>query len=489
MSMSDRPSSSSNLSFRSHRRRGPSGFAVFLAVCALVAAAVLVIRSGGFGKAAVGPGATPNGSGQRSGSPSGGSPSASGGTNGTNPIKHVVFILKENRSFDNYFATYPGADGTTTGKTLGGKTVPLTRAPDVVSQDICHAFLDGLEAIDGGKMDGFNTICHADAGSYTTYHRDQMPAYWAYADRFVLADHFFTSMFGPTFPEHLYAIAGQSNLVVGNKISVDHTGSYCGDPTEFAPKFRDGLASSDLEKIMNAEDDIDSDYRVKYIITRYWQQVRTCFDIKTLPDELQQAGVYWKYYADDNIWMNAMQAIKHIYYGPMWKSVQNPDNFIKDVQHGNMPAVSWLIPHESYNEHPGGPSVCSGENWTVDQVNAVMQSKYWGSTAIVIAWDDFGGFYDHVPPPHPDIMGFGPRTPALIISPWTKKGGNADGGSIDHTTYEFSSILRFIENLHGLKQLTDRDKVADPLSGAFDFNDPPNMQKLLLPTRDCSNVN
>jgi phospholipase C len=149
--------------------------------------------------------------------------------------------------------------------------------------------------------------------------------------------------------------------------------------------------------------------------------------------------------------------------------------------------VSWLIPPESYNEHPGlGVSVCAGENWTVQQVNAVMRSPYWKDTVIVVVWDDFGGFYDHVVPPQYDIMGLGPRTPALIISPWTRAGSSAEGGSIDHTTYEFSSVLRFVEGLFGLAHLTRRDATADPLTGALDFASPPRTDPLILTERhDC----
>jgi phospholipase C len=171
----------------------------------------------------------------------------------------------------------------------------------------------------------------------------------------------------------------------------------------------------------------------------------------------------------------------------MWKKVQDPSNFLADVEARRLPQVSWLIPPEPFNEHPGsGVSVCAGENWTVQQVNAVMRSPYWSNTVIVVVWDDFGGFYDHVAPPHLDIMGLGPRTPALIISPWARAGSNPAGGSIDHTTYEFSSVLRFIEDLVGVAPMTARDANADPLSGALDFTSAPRMDKLILPERhDC----
>jgi phospholipase C len=180
------------------------------------------------------------------------------------------------------------------------------------------------------------------------------------------------------------------------------------------------------------------------------------------------------------------QAIRHVRFNPdMWAKVQPPENFIQDVKASKLPSVSWLIPPESYNEHPGaGVSVCAGENWTVTQINAIMRSDDWASTAIVVVWDDFGGFYDPVVPPHYDIMGLGPRTPALIISPYTRTGDNPDGGYVDDTDYEFSSVLRFIEDLHGLKQLTDRDAQASPLAGAFDFSQPPDLKPLVLKLRD-----
>src|SRR4029450_10019075 len=114
-------------------------------------------------------------------------------------------------------------------------------------------------------------------------------------------------------------------------------------------------------------------------------------------------------------------------------------------------------------------SICDGMNWTVQYLNAIFQSDAWPSTAVVIVWDDFGGFYDHAAPPHYDIMGLGPRTPALIISPWTRQGSNPDGGAIGSPDYDFSSVLRFIEDRWDLPQLTDRDRRASPLAGALDF--------------------
>jgi phospholipase C len=419
-------------------------------------------------------------------------PGSTSGTFGSTlpngPIKHVVFIVKENRSFDNYFGRYPGADGTTTGKTLVNgqtRTVPLKPAVDVQPHDITHGFVAGMQSIDGGRMDGYNTILYGkDLSGYSEFSRRTLPRYYKYADRFVLSDHFFTSMFGPTTPEHLYTVAAQSKGIVDNSQNSSTSAEYCDDPTETAPHFIAHISKKTQKKIMYWEDHIQDNYPANvYKIAAYWKQLRLCFNVKILPDELNTAGVSWKYYADPDNFQNIMQAIKHVRYGPDWNKVQLPGKFLEDVKHHRMPQVSWINPPASYNEHPGGGiSVCAGENWTVEYLNAIQKSSYWKNTAVVIVWDDFGGFYDHVIPPHYDIMGTGPRTPALIISPWTRSGNNPLGGAIDHQTYEFSSVLRFIEDIFQVKPMTERDRQANPLSGAFDFAHP-NYKKLILPYR------
>jgi phospholipase C len=201
--------------------------------------------------------------------------------------------------------------------------------------------------------------------------------------------------------------------------------------------------------------------------------------MKVLPDELEAKGLSWSYYAIDG--ENAfLGAIRHVHDGPMWDNVKPPTQFAADVDGGKMPAVSWLVPPKQDSEHPGGPSVCTGENWTVQQINTVMRSQYWHSTVVVVVWDDFGGFYDHVAPPHLDLYGLGPRVPALIISPWSRP------GIVDHTLYEFSSIDRLIEDVFDLAPLTSRDAGADPLSGAFDFGARPQDAPFLRQPRDCS---
>ena len=488
---------------RAARRRG---FAAFIGLVVVVIAVMAWAGGDGDDRAGTGPtGSTPGTRG----------PTGTGATGpgtgpqivpGETPIEHVVFIVKENRSFNNYFATYPGAEGATEGGTIecdedgcrDGPVVQLQEGADVAPHDLTHCFRCGLVAINGGKMNGFNRmngvipqsvnadLYGADLSGYVYLDRDTIPNYWAYADRFVLADHFFTSMYGPTLPEHLYTVAAQANFIVDNKSTADTPGSYCDDSTEHATRFVPREVRENDREILELEREITSNGSNTYDLADYWGSIRLCFDIEVLPDQLEEAGISWSYYATENAWMNALQMIRHVRYGPMWEKVLPPETFVQDVRDGAMPQVSWIVPPESYNEHPGeGKSTCAGENWTVHQVNEIMQSEYWRSTLIVVVWDDFGGFYDPVAPPMTDVMGLGPRTPALIISPYTVRGDNPQGGAVDSTEYEFSSVLAFIEELFGLEPMTERDANANPLLGALDFENP-RFKKLVLPLRqDC----
>jgi phospholipase C len=413
------------------------------------------------------------------------------------PIEHVIFLIKENRTFDHYFGRYPGANGATEAGSLRctndgclpGETIPLRPALDVQPHDITHGFASGLYAINGGEMNGFNIIGGGrDLSGYVQHSRESLPAYWAYADRFVLADRFFTSTYGPTFPEHLFTVAAQSFDIVDNPSSED--AGNC-DNRIRVPKFRAGLTAQEISRIIDLEDGITKQIPDQLErLQAYWEQTISCFDIEVLPDQLERAGVSWRYYANPDQFMNGLQAVKHVRFGPMWNKVVPPEEFLRDVKAGDLPEVSWLVPPESFSEHPdngSGVGVCGGENWTVKQVNALMRSAAWDSAALVIVWDDFGGFPDHVPPPHLDYMGLGPRTPALLISPYTVRGDNLNGGAIDSTTYEFSSVLGFIERLHDLEPMTERDADADPLSGAFDFTQEPRTEPLILSQRSCPN--
>jgi phospholipase C len=217
------------------------------------------------------------------------------------------------------------------------------------------------------------------------------------------------------------------------------------------------------------------------LVRRFWTERWPCTDIRVLPDLLEESGISWRYYQGDNNFAQPLRQIEHVRFGPMWKKVVPAGRFVDDIESDRLPRVSWLIPPYALSDHPSRHGICEGENWTVRTLNALMGSKYWSNTAVFLTWDDFGGFYDHVPPPHYDIMGLGPRVPLLVISPWAKK------GYIDGTTYDFASVLKTIERLFGLSSLDERDRRAEDMLAAFDFDQEP-LDPLILEERDCSAV-
>jgi phospholipase C len=211
--------------------------------------------------------------------------------------------------------------------------------------------------------------------------------------------------------------------------------------------------------------------------------VPPCFDIPTVADEMAAAHKSWRFYAphlgEPGYIFSTFDAIRHIRTSPIWKqNVVEWTNFESDALHGRLPALSWVVTDAAHSDHPPA-STCMAENSVVREINAVMQGPDWKDTAIIVTWDDFGGFYDHVAPPKKDWLGWGPRVPAIIISPYARP------GYIDHTEYDFASVLRLVEERFDLAALTDRDAHANSLIGAFDFAQKPQPPLLLTP-RTCT---
>jgi phospholipase C len=404
------------------------------------------------------------------------SPSPSGGSDpaqidlARRQIDHIIFVIKENRTFDTLFGQFPGADGATSGRTCDGGTVPIREATDVV-RDVPHSFLDGIAAIDGGKMD-----CFESAG-YVQYGEKQIPNYWAYARRFVLADRFFSSVYGPTCVEHLWTFASQSDRFADcarpGEFGTGHK-EFCDDPLETALSFPQ-LDRADQEKVYAEEDRGPSGVDA---VSSYFRLRWPCSDVAVLPDLLERAGITWKEYRDPDFdWVQPLRTVRHVRYSGMYENVVSVSRFLPDLRAGKLPQVMWVTPPYHQSDHPP-VSLCSGENWFVEMMNAIMQSPYWDSTAVVLTWDDFGGFYDHVAPPHLDLYGLGPRVPAIVISPWAKH------GYILHDETEFASVLRFIETVFGLPSLTQRDAHTNDMLDAFDFRQEPQAP-LILDQRTC----
>ena len=388
------------------------------------------------------------------------------------PIQHVVIIVKENHTFDNYFGSFPGAEGTAQCQTSQGPIAP-PRAPDAMPRDLDHSHTSALAEWNQGAMNGWDSVSTTSSSgdnlAYAQYQEADIPNYWAYAKAFTLGDHFFANVLGPSFPGHMFTIAAQAAWSFDNPDTPTFTAYWgCDEP------------ASNLEPIF-----VDGGCTVG--------NVSPCFQIPSVPDVLP-AGVDWKFYGSNfyllpEIW-SMFDAIKPIRQGPGWSNVVNVSTFDSDVAAGKLPAVSWLVDQDLADEHPQVGTICNGENWTVGHINALMQSSYWGHVAIVFTMDDFGGWYDHVPPPrqygcdaqHPYGLGF--RLPLLVISPWAKP------GFVFTEQAEQASIAKFIETVfgstHALSDLDPaaQDGQANDLMGAFDFTQKA-LPPLVLPLRTC----
>jgi len=356
------------------------------------------------------------------------------------PIDHIVVIMQENRSFDNLFNGFPGADTAQSGWN-GGVLIPLKPISLGDASDFSHSHKRWWEDWDQGKMDGF-----AQNGSTLPYsyvpEKDVEP-YWMLARQYVLGDRMFQSNTGPSFVAHQYMIAGQAANVAENP-----SGSIWG--CDAAPDARAALIGPNGTELPG---------------------VYPCFDYVTTADLLDEKGVTWRYYApgsgDGFYILSAYQAIRHIRYGKDWdEKIISPSNrFIVDIQHGELAQVTWVVPDWAHSDHPGSGS--EGPDWVASIVNAIGNSPYWNSTAIFITWDDWGGWYDHVIPPHMDAMGPGFRVPLLVVSPYAKH------GYITHHFHEASGFISFIEHNFDLGTLDARDAGSDAYLECFDFTQKP----------------
>src|SRR6266487_869579 len=345
----------------------------------------------------------------------------------TTPIKHVVVIMMENHSFDNMFGTFPGANGSSN----------LPRASNPILTDLNHDDPSTLSDIEGGAMDGFSS--HA----YVGYTQADIPNYWSYAQHFGLGDNFFSSDETSSTPNHVNMIAAQTR-------GVDATqGSGCNSP------------KNTILYSMHAGG------------TPYWSY--PCYFINSLPQELDNAGISWRYYSSVPIW-NAPTIIQSLNTNDKQNIIKDSTQFVKDVKAGKMATVSWVNPTGDYTDHPPLPFQ-GGENFVTKIASTIMNSSYWADTAIFVTWDEGGGFYDHVAPPQLDGRGLGLRVPLLVISPYAKP------GHISHQLGEFSSFVKFIEadfNLNDLGQRDSLSQVSD-LMDFFDFNQTPQPPFILNP--------
>ncbi len=363
---------------------------------------------------------------------------------GLTNIQHFVFIMQENRSFDHYFGTYPGAEGIPPGICLPDPAGGACQAPyhnsNVVNSGGQHGWGAAQASLDGGLMDGFPTQAIAPSDIMGWHDSRELSNYWNYAQLYVLQDHLFESVQSYSLPAHLYMLAAQSGGYTGNGQAY---------PTSFSfPEITELLTSGKVSW--------------NYYVNR--GKAPGLSDGNDI-DEDETVFTFW----------NPLPAFPVVKNDPtQFVHLVNGAQFVTDAQTGALAQVSWVIPNQPQSEHPNA-SVTTGMNYVTTLVNAVMQGPLWNSTAIFIAWDDWGGFYDHVAPPQIDQYGLGIRVPGLVISPYARQ------GYIDHKQYSFESWLKLVEERFGVNSLTARDNAANDMYDSFDFTQAPRAPVVLSP--------
>jgi phospholipase C len=370
----------------------------------------------------------------------------------TTPIQHLVILMQENHTFDNYFGTYPAADGLPAGTKMpidpnnlaAGFVTPWHIGSTTIT-DINHSASTFQDQYNNGKMDGFVSALNArnQDGKLAMGYYDgtDIPYYWNLADNYVLFDQFFSSAQDGSFANHMFWVAA-----------------------------------------------------IPPVAPRGVQLSEALANVTTIFDELQAAGVSWKFYvqnydptityrnvgtsgnrASQVIWIPLLYFDRFIEDPALSSHIVDLSQYYVDLQHGSLPAVSYIVPSGA-SEHPPS-SLSSGQRFVKSIIQELMRSSAWDSSAFMLAYDDWGGWYDHVIPPQVDQYGYGPRVPVLLVSPYAKS------GYIDNTMLDFTSMLKFIEQNWNIAPLSQRDALANNFLSAFDFSQPPRLPIYLPLTR------
>jgi phospholipase C len=381
---------------------------------------------------------------------------------GIHKIRHVVIIMQENRSFDSYFGTYPGAAGIP-GLAGNPGTVPCVPDPNTggcvrpfhdrqdqnvggphdqgaARSDIDHGFMNGFVADQEHGLrtckQVFNPYCSLNRTSHDSmgYHNGQdIPNYWAYAKDFVLQDHMFESVDSWSLPAHLYMVSGwMAHCYVPHVAMSCRSSFYPGLPPDYA-RHKGVLRPTPPDYAWTD---------LTWLLHKYGVSWRYYVFKGAQPDCEQDSqiicGPVGQTARTPGIW-NPLPYFDTVRQDNQLGNIQSLSNFFAAAKAGNLPAVSWITPNKTVSEHPPG-LVSAGQTYVTGLVNAIMRSPDWNSTAIFVAWDDWGGFYDHVNPPQVDALGYGLRVPGLVISPYAKR------NYIDHQTLSFDAYLKFIED-------------------------------------------
>jgi phospholipase C len=376
------------------------------------------------------------------------------------PIKHVVIIVQENRSTDYLFQGIHGADIATYGVDYAGQRVPLRPISLTAPYDLQHGHSSFFRDYNDGKMNGF------DAGMSGEKHlrpfgyapESEVQPYHDMARQYVLGDHMFQTNRGPSFPAHLYLVSGTAgdSTMAGYRVEGN---AFDAKTQQSRPG---GCASPlyirvDVVSIKNGAEG---------------KSHRPCFDHAVLSDFLDAKGITWRYYQQGKgpgRW-HALDAMEHVRWGKDFQYViPSSAQVLSDIAAGDLAGVSWVMPAANWSDHAGKHGTDKGPAWIAAIVNAIGKSHYWDSTAILVIWDDWGGWYDHVAPPTRNYDELGFRVPLLVISPYAKK------AYVSKVQHEFGSLLAFVEKAYGIPHgaLKSTDWRADDLSDCFDFKQKP----------------
>jgi phospholipase C len=412
---------------------------------------------------------------------------ASGSGSGT-PIQHIVLVIQENRTFNNFFATFPGATGTTVGKeSVNGstQTINLKETPLLDKKNLKHAYSGFLKAYDGGKMDGFNLVEFPGSGKpekaapYQYVNPSDIAPYWSLAETYALANAAFTTQGSESFPAHQDLIRGGTAISATESLidNLPYANQAWG--CDSPPGSKTNIITTALKvKTRGGPFPCSDDFPskgVKYVT------LRDLFDSAS-------PAISWRYYTPaigngGGIW-SAFDVIYPVRNGPEWASnvISPQTTILSDISNGQLAQMSWVVPDDADSDHPGNGSD-TGPSWVASIVNAIGESQYWNSTAIVIVWDDWGGFYDPVAPPLPRDNQGGPgfRVPMLVVSAYSRVGQGSQGGYISNEVYSFGSIIRFVEDTFNLGRLGTTDETTNSLGpengnqggDMFDFTQSP----------------
>ncbi|MGA8575810.1 MAG: alkaline phosphatase family protein [Candidatus Cybelea sp.] len=372
------------------------------------------------------------------------------------PIKHVVIIVQENRTVDNLFNGFPGADTVRSGRTSEGRVVALRPIHLDGYVAIAHAHDTFVTEYAAGRVDGFNlakTWCSHHAQCQPTPYgyvpKTDVEPYWDMAREYTLADHLFQTNQGPSFPAHQYLVSGTSTISNDSLLRAAENASM---PNGKGTGGCDSPTGSHVAVI-----DPQGEQR--------WR-VYPCFDRLSLMGEANHDALSWRYYQavkGAGIW-NAPDALRAIRYSNSYENVVAPSKrILEDVARGDLANITWVTPTLHESDHAGS-NKGTGPSWVASVVNAIGESPYWKSTAIFVLWDDWGGWYDHVAPKQENSYELGFRVPLLVISPYAKP------HYVSHVPHEFGSILKFAEETFGLPSMKTTDERSDDLSDCFNFH-------------------